>query len=111
MSNFVYQMNDFPLFPGLGRSLTDHEVARYLGVDVRLVRKYFARLGGMRLGRKFVFFERAFSDAVQRQIGLGGPGEGGRPEAQTPLQDQERGFAVGSGSAKGPALDLHGVLA
>ena len=99
-------MQDFPLFPGLGRSLSDHEVARYLGVDVRLVRKSFARLG-----RKFVFFERAFSDAVQRQIGLGGPGEGGRSEAQTPLQDQERGFAVGSGSAKVPALDLHGVLA
>ena len=104
-------MTDFPLFPGLGRSLTDHEVARYLGVDVRLVRKYFARLGGMRLGRKFVFFERSFSDAVQRQVRLGGSGEGHGPEAQTPLQDQKRGFAVGGGGAKSLALDLHGVLA
>ena len=30
-------MQDYPLFPGLGRSLTDNDVALYLGVEVDLV--------------------------------------------------------------------------
>lgn len=104
-------MQDYPLFPGLGRSLTDNDVALYLGVEVRLVRKNYARLGGMRLGRKFIFFERSFADAVQRQVLLGCSGEGQREEAQTPLQDQKRGIAVGSGGSQSQLIDLHGVLA
>ena len=107
-------MNDFPLFPGLGRSLTDHEVARYLGVDVRLVRKYFARLGGMRLGRKYVFFEKGLVNALQAQIGLdGGSGYEGLSQAAS-MQDQKGGFGLGRANAQAGfagAADKHAVLA
>ena len=107
-------MNDFPLFPGLGRSLTDHEVARYLGVDVRLVRKYFARLGGMRLGRKYVFFEIGLVNALQAQIGMDGGSGDERLSQASPVQDQKGGFGLGGANAQAGlagTTDRHAVLA
>ena len=43
-------MQDYPLFPGLGRSLTDNDVALYLGVKVRLVRKELCPFGRNEIG-------------------------------------------------------------
>ncbi len=49
----------------LGKALRPKEVAKYLGLDEKTVRLYYQKLGGMRLGRRYVFFERRIIDAVQ----------------------------------------------
>ena len=49
----------------LGKTLTVEEVAKYLHIDKRTVRKYYLQLGGVRLGRAYRFFERSINDAIQ----------------------------------------------
>jgi hypothetical protein len=49
----------------LGKRLTSQEVADYLGVDVETVRRYYQRLGGIRLGRLILFFENLMIDAIK----------------------------------------------
>ena len=49
----------------LGKTLTVEEVAKYLKIDKRTVRKYYLQLGGVRLGRAYRFFERSINDAIQ----------------------------------------------
>lgn len=107
-------MTDYSLFPGLGRSLTDHEVAGYLGVDVRLVRKHFARLGGMRLGRKYVFFEKGVVDALQAQIRMDGGSGVERISQATSMQDEKRGSCMGGANSQTGFTgisDTHAILA
>ena len=40
----------------LGKALRVQEIAQYLDVDVKTVRKYYRELGGIRLGRHYKFF-------------------------------------------------------
>ena len=63
----------------LGQRLSVKQVAEYLGVDARLVKEQYLRLGGVRLGsRRYIFFERRLIDALsepkteQEQISMGG---------------------------------------
>ena len=83
----------------LGKTLTTEEVAAYLGVDVRTVRQYYHVLGGIRLGRRYVFFERSVIHAVQAWRQVDGPGAEGREEAREGLSDQKGSTAVGSRDA------------
>ena len=54
----------------LGRSLSAESVAKYLGLDVKTVRQYYRELGGMRLGRRYLFFERSIVNAIQKRTEL-----------------------------------------
>ena len=98
---------------GLGRCLSDRDVALILGVGVRLVRKHFVRLGGMRLGRKYVFFEESLINALQNQVWVdGGSGVEGFPQASS-VQDQKGGFGLGSTNTHADSAetaDKHAVL-
>ena len=47
----------------LGKRLTVSEVAEFLGIDKKTVRENYNKLGGMRLGRLYLFFERSLIDA------------------------------------------------
>lgn len=49
----------------LGKRLTAQEVAEYLGVDAETVRRYYNSLGGIRLGRLFLFFENLIIQAIK----------------------------------------------
>jgi hypothetical protein len=52
----------------LGKKLSVSQVAEYLGVDARLVRRQYAQLGGVRLGPKcYIFFERRLINAISEQ--------------------------------------------
>jgi hypothetical protein len=52
----------------LQQPLTPQELADRLNLDVRTVRKYYAELGGVRLGpRKILFFEEEVVYAIQAQ--------------------------------------------
>ena len=50
----------------IGKALSAEEVADYIGCDVKTVRKHYEDLGGMRLGRHYLFFERSIIDAVSK---------------------------------------------
>ena len=49
----------------LGKRLKAQEVADYLGIDVETVRRYYTRLGGIRIGRLILFFENLMIDSIK----------------------------------------------
>jgi excisionase family DNA binding protein len=90
----------------LGKKMTAQEVAEYLGVDAETVRRYYHHLGGIRLGRLFLFFEnliiqsiRENSHALQEEEKeQGGVDSGSDARGKTVLQDfqyQDRGARLG----------------
>jgi hypothetical protein len=49
-----------------GRCIPDNELAKYLGVDVRTVRKYAAGLGGvMVMPGKYIFFKKVLKEKIK----------------------------------------------
>ena len=42
----------------LGKKITPEELADYLGVNVKTVRQHYQKFGGLRLGKRYIFFER-----------------------------------------------------
>ena len=57
----------------LGKKLTVNDVAEFLGVDKKTVRENYKKLGGMRLGRRYLFFERSIINAVQKETEMDSP--------------------------------------
>ena len=51
----------------LGQTLSTKAVAKLLRLDVKTVRQYYRELGGMRLGRRYLFFERSIVNAIQNK--------------------------------------------
>jgi hypothetical protein len=51
----------------LGKRLTAKNVASYLELDVSVVRKHYAELGGVRIGRQYLFFENLIVKAIERK--------------------------------------------
>jgi hypothetical protein len=83
----------------LGQALSAEEVAQYLGLDVKTVRKYHQRLGGIRLGRRFVFFEKEIINAVSKREEMDCPSEERRPATEQGVLDQEGSEGLGSQNA------------
>ena len=99
----------------LGRVLQAKDMARYLGLDEKTVRLYYPILGGIRLGRRILFFEKEVINAVQKRSKMGSPSESKREEEGKNLPEQERGNSLGKrepvksrGDMAGE--DKHGVL-
>ena len=80
----------------LGKRLTVNEVAEFLGVDKKTVRENYDKLGGMRLGRLYLFFERSLIDAIQKETQMDSPSAEGWEEKRESVSDEETGFGVGS---------------
>ena len=80
----------------LGQVLSAEEVAEYLGLDVKTVRQYYRELGGMRLGRKYLFFERRMINAIQERTELDCPSAERWEEKGEGVSDKETGFSMGS---------------
>ena len=57
----------------LGKALRCQDIADYLGVDEKTVRQYYKELGGIRLGRLYVFFEKEVVHAIQEWTQMGCP--------------------------------------
>jgi len=49
----------------LGRVLSAKDLSEILGADEKTIRKYYQRLGGIRIGRHYKFFEKEVINAVQ----------------------------------------------
>jgi hypothetical protein len=99
----------------LGRVLRPEDMARYIGLDVKTVRAYYAFLGGVRLGRRILFFEKEVINAIQKRSKLGGPSENQREAEGEDLSEQEGSHSMGK---QGPIKsrrdmareDKHGIL-
>lgn len=80
----------------LGKALTPKDVAAYLGLNEKTVRRYYRELGGVRLGRIFRFFEKEFIYAVQTSGQMDRSSEETRGEARKSFFMQEGGSCMGS---------------
>jgi excisionase family DNA binding protein len=80
----------------LGKALRPNEVAEYLGVDIKTVRKYHKELGGIRLGRHYRFFEKEIFNAIQKRREMDSSSEKGWEEAEQGVFNEEGSHRVGS---------------
>ncbi len=80
----------------LGKALRTKDIAKYLGVDEKTVREYYQLLGGIRLGRRYIFFEKEVINAIQKRAQMGWSGAKAREEEREGVPDKERGTAMGS---------------
>jgi hypothetical protein len=99
----------------LGKSYSAQEVAEYLKIDVKTVRKYYRKLGGVRLGRQYLFFEKEIYNAIQNWNEMEGPSEERWTEDGEDIQHAKRGDWLGSRDAEKShkrlgGEDRHGLL-
>ena len=80
----------------LGQTLSTKDVARLLGLDAKTVRQYYHELGGMRLGRRYLFFERSIINAIQKRTELDCPSAKEWRETGESLSDEKGSIDVGS---------------
>ena len=83
----------------LGKALRTQEVADYLGVDVKTVRKYYRELGGIRLGRHYRFFEKEIYNAIQKRTAMDSPSEERGDEAEQGVSNEEGSHQLGNEDA------------
>ena len=80
----------------LGKVMSAQDVANYLGLDVKTVRKHYEQLGGIRLGRSYRFFERSIIYAMEdEKWPIQGPSEGKRKQERKNIQDEKGGSELG----------------
>jgi hypothetical protein len=95
----------------LGKKMTAQEVADFLGVDAETVRRYYHHLGGIRLGRLFLFFENLIVHAIKEnshalqekekeQGGVDSRCDARGQEVLQGMQFQNRSLGVGVGNKK-----------
>ena len=94
MTEVKFSVNN--LEKDLGKAMRAKEVAQYLGLDEKTVRQYHRELGGMRLGRRILFFERRIIDAIQNRTEVESPSAKEWKPTRESLPDQEGGAGVGS---------------
>ena len=84
----------------LGNKMQAKDVAEYTGLDVKTVRKYYKELGGMRLGRLYVFFERRLIDAISKRTEVESPSAEKWETDRKNIQHEEGSQGVGSRDAE-----------
>jgi hypothetical protein len=83
----------------LGRPMSAKQVAAYLMIDVKTARKYYKELGGIRIGRRYLFFEEEVYNAIQTRKEVYRTGQERREEKGEEYQDQTGSPDLGSGDA------------
>ena len=84
----------------LGKRLTSDELAIFLGVNVKTVRQYYRELGGIRLGSRYIFFEKGVVNAISKKREMESPSENEWKEEREDVQDKERSHSLGKQDAK-----------
>lgn len=84
----------------LGRALSVKDVADYLNLDETTVRHYYHELGGIRLGRRYRFFERRIINAIQNRNQMEGPSETERGKERETIQNEKGGDGMGTRDEK-----------
>jgi hypothetical protein len=92
----------------LGRKLIIPEAATIFEVEETTVKRHYTRYGGVRLGRKLLFFEKLVSEAVERHYAtqaqsqwemdraMAGPGEAPRRATPQAFPLQRHSESLGS---------------
>jgi len=80
----------------LGKPMSAEELANHLGMGVKTVRKHYSELGGMRLGRQYLFFERSVVNAIKERTEMDRPSAEGGAETGEGISDEEGSVDVGS---------------
>ena len=83
----------------LGKKISPEALADYLGVNVKTVRQYYKELGGIRLGSRYVFFEKGIVYAVSKEWKMESPSEKEWQEERKDVQHEERSSGVGKQNA------------
>ena len=105
-----------------GEAFSLEEMAEYLGVDKKWLREHYSDLGGIRLGRKFLFFEKR----IEREINnanfykeegqMAGLCKEERTKKTEDVSDTRTGIRLGGKREKAPTKkellrrDKHGLL-
>ena len=99
----------------LGKVLSPKDVAAYMGLDEKTIRQYYQELGGIRLGRHILFFEKEVVNAVQKRSKIYSPSESEGEEEGENLPEQKRCDSMGKQEPVKSRRDMagedkHGVL-
>ena len=84
----------------LGRPLKTKDVARFLELDVKTVRQYYQELGGIRLGRHYLFFEKEVINAIQKKRQVGSSSKNEQKEKGKDVSNKKRSHQLGKRNAK-----------
>ena len=90
----------------LGRTMSVKEVAEYLKIDTKTVRKYYLQLGGVRFGKAYRFFERRINDAIQAQWEMASAGQVERPDDAQDIPDKKRSHTMGGRTTEKPRINI-----
>jgi hypothetical protein len=86
----------FPLIEAdLGKRLTRQELSSLLGLNYKTICKHYQELGGIRIGNRYIFFERRVIDAIQEGVSMGGRSTTGKTEDSEIIRLQEEGPGLG----------------
>ena len=80
----------------LGRTLTTKELSEILEADEKTIRKYYQRLGGIRIGRHYKFFEKEVINAIQTWNEIYRTNKEEQTEKRKGVSDEERSSRLGS---------------
>lgn len=99
----------------LGNVFSPKDLAGYMKLDEKTIRQYYRELGGIRLGRRILFFEKEVINAIQEKSKMGSSSENEREEEGKDIPEQEGSNSVGKrkpvksrGDMAGE--DKHGIL-
>ena len=84
----------------IGKRITVKEVAELLGIDEKTVRENYDKLGGMRLGRLYLFFERRIINAIQKETEMDSPSAEEWEKTGEGVSDEEGSSGVGIQNAE-----------
>jgi len=80
----------------LGKVLSTKELSEILGADEKTIRKYYQRLGGIRIGRHYKFFEKEVINAIQTWNEVFRTNKEEQTEKRKGFSDEERSSRLGS---------------
>jgi len=84
----------------LGKALNAQQVAEYLGFDVKTIRKFHRNFGGIRVGSRYIFFEKEIYNAVQKGKELDCANKEVWEETEQSVSDEEGRHCVGREKSK-----------
>ena len=96
----MYVTNMLVLEQELGKILRTKEVAQYLRLDEKTVMSHYKKLGGMRLGRRYVFSEKELINAIQKRTEMECPGAKQWETERETIQHKEGSCGVVSRNEK-----------
>lgn len=101
----------------LGEKLSAQQVANITGLDKKTVLKYHDELGGVKIGARYLFFERRLIDAIQKPkpaqqsevpVDSAGPNKQKAPDKV--VRFKETSPTVGAGTKANSRRDTHGIF-